>query len=123
MKARIRPCSSMPLCWIEALVLGGDEGIAHLLRNVGERHPDAALVLLEHLGERLALAVEHDARAGKLEVLELVVVGQVRGRLVVEIDDVTEIDGRPLDLLVLAELPVGGLQIGKIDAAQRLALR
>ena len=48
--------------------------------------------------------------------------GRFGGRLVVEIDHVAEIDGRLRDLLVLAELPVGGLQIGKIDAAERLAL-
>jgi hypothetical protein len=38
------------------------------------------------------------------------VVRQVRDRLVVEIDDVAEIDGRPRNRLVLAELPVGRLR-------------
>src|SRR5262245_52674424 len=33
-----------PLVLVEALVLGGDEGVAHLLRDVGERYPDPALV-------------------------------------------------------------------------------
>ena len=110
------------LVLVEALVLGGDEGIAHLLRDIGERNPHPALVLLEHLGETLALAVEHHAGTGQLEALELAVVRQVGDRLVVEIDHAAEIDGRLLDLLVLAELPVGGLQIGKTDAAERLAL-
>ena len=82
----------------------------------------APLVLLEHLRETLALAVEHDAGAGQLEALELGVVGQVGGRLVVEIDHLAEIDGRHRHLLVLAKLPVGRLQIGKIDAAKRLVL-
>ena len=41
---------------------------------------------LEQLGEALALAVEHDAGAGQLQVLELVVIGQVGERLVVELD-------------------------------------
>ena len=50
------------LVLVEALVLGRDERLLHVLGNVGERHPDAALVLLEHLGEALALAVEHHAR-------------------------------------------------------------
>ena len=80
------------LVLVEALVLGRDEGLLHVLRDVGERHPDAALVLLEHLGEALALAVEHDAGAGQLEALELVVVRQVGDRLVVEVDHVAEID-------------------------------
>ena len=83
-----------PLVLIEALVLGRDERLLHVLRNVGEHHPDAALILLEHLGETLALAVEHDARARQLEALELGVIGQVGGRLVVEIDHVAEIDRR-----------------------------
>ena len=47
-------------------------------------------------------------------------VGQVLGRIVVERDHVAEVDRRPLDLLVLAELTVGNLQIGKIDSAKRL---
>ena len=122
MKARIRPRSSMPLCSIEALVLGRDERLLHVLGNVGEHHPDPALVLLEYLRKALALAVEHHARAGQLEALELVVIGQVGERLVVEIDHVGEIDRRRRHLLVLAELPVGGMQVGKIDAAECLAL-
>jgi hypothetical protein len=62
------------LVLIEALVLGSDECAAHVLRDFGEPHPYTALVLFEHLGEGLALAVEHDARARQLEVPELVVV-------------------------------------------------
>ncbi len=84
--------------------------------------PDAPLVLLEHFREALALAVEHDAGARQLQALELGVIGQVGDRLVVEIDHVAEIDRRRRDLLVLAELPVGGEQVGEIDAAERLAL-
>ena len=82
----------------------------------------APLVLLEHLREAFALAVEHDAGARQLEALELVVIGQVGGRLVVVVDDLAEIDRRHRHLLVLAKLPVGRLQIGKIDAAKRLVL-
>ena len=93
-----------------------------MLRDIRERHPHAPLVLLEHLREALALAVEHHAGARKLEALELVVVGQVGDRLVVEIDHVAEVDGRDRDLPVRAELPIGRLQIGEIDAAKRLAL-
>ena len=87
-----------------------------------EGNPFAPLVLLEHLREAFALAVEHHARARKFEALELGVIGQVGGRLVVVVDDVAEIDGRHRHLLVLAKLSVGRLQIGKIDAAKRLVL-
>ena len=111
-----------PLVRIEALVLRRDEGLLHALRNVGQHHPHPALVLLEHLRKALALAVEHHAGAGQLDALELGVIGQVRDRLVVEIDHVGEIDRRGRHLLVLAELPVGSLQIGEIDAAEHLAL-
>ena len=110
------------LVLIEALVLGRDEGVAHVLRDIRERDPDAPLVLLEHLGEAPALAVEHDAGARKLEALELAGIRQVGGRLVVEIDDVAEVDDRGRDLRARAELPIGGMQVGKIDAAERLLL-
>src|SRR5262249_61282627 len=90
--------------------------------SAGARTPTPPLVLLEHLGEALALAVEHDARTRKLDALEFGVIGQVGDRLVVEVDDVAEIHGRHRDFLVLAELPVGGLQIGEVNAAKNLAL-
>ena len=45
-------------------------------------------------------------------------IGQIGDRLVVMVDDLAEVDSRTL--LVLAELSVGGLQIGKIDAEKRL---
>jgi hypothetical protein len=57
---------------------------------------------------------------GSLRPFELGVVRQVRSRLVVEIDDVAKVDGRRRRL-VLAELPIGRLQIGHVDAPQRLA--
>ena len=107
---------------VEALVLGRHERLLHMLGNVGEQHPDAALVLLEHLGKALALAVEHHARSRQLEALELGVIGQVGERLVVEIDHLAEVDRRRRHRLVLAELAVGGQQIGEIDAAEGLAL-
>ena len=47
------------------------------------------------------------------------VIRQVAGRLVVEIDHVAEVDGRPRHRLVLAELPVGGVQVGKVEVAER----
>ncbi len=107
---------------VETLVLGGKEGLLHGLRNIGKRHPDAALVFLEYLGKRLAVAIEHHTRAGKLEAFEFVVIGKIRERLVVDIDHVGKIDRGRADPLVLAELPVSGLQVAEIDAAERLAL-
>ena len=107
---------------VEALVLGRDERLLHVLGDVGERDPEPALVLLEHVGEAGALAVEHHAGAGELESPELVMVREVGGRLVVEIDHLAEIDRGLGDLLVLAELPVGDVQVGEIDAAKRLDL-
>jgi hypothetical protein len=50
------------------------------------------------------------------------VVRQTGGCLVVEIDDVAEVDRQRHDLLILAELPVCHLQIGKMDPSERLVL-
>ena len=105
---------------IKTFVLGRDECLLHVLRDVGEWNPDPPLVLLEHLREAFAPAVEHDARARKLHALELGMIGQVGGSLVVEVDDLAEVHGRHRDVLVLAELPVSRLQIGKIDSAEHL---
>src|SRR5262245_9184928 len=80
-----------PLMLIEAFVLGRKKSLLHVLGDVGEWHPYPPLVLLEYLGEAFALAVEHDARARKLHALELGVIGQVGGRLVIEIDYGAEI--------------------------------
>src|SRR6516225_4505116 len=105
---------------VEALVFGGNEGIAHMLGNVPKLDPYAALVLLENLGEGPALSVQDGACTGKPVILELGVIRQVRRRLVVEVDDRTEIDGGAIDLLVLAELLIASLQVGKIYATQHL---
>src|SRR5262249_1337077 len=43
------------LMLVETLVLGSEEGLLHGLRNIGERHPDATLVFLEHFGKALAV--------------------------------------------------------------------
>jgi hypothetical protein len=50
------------------------------------------------------------------------VIRQIGGCLVIEIDDVAEIDDGRADVLVLAKLPVGRLQIREIDAAESLIL-
>ena len=59
---------------------------------------------------------------GSFKPLQLAVIGQIGGRLVVEVDDVAEIDRRLGHLLVLAELPIGGVQVGEVEAAERLDL-
>ena len=110
------------LVLVEALVFRCDERVTDRLGDIGERDPDAALALLEHFRKAVSLAVEHDARARQLEPAQLVVVGQVGGGLVVDVDHLAEIDGGFGNLLVLAELPIGRLQIGKVDAAKHLDL-
>ena len=104
----------------EALVFRGDERLLHLLGDVGEGDPDAALVLLEHLREPLPLAIEHDAGARQLEPAQLVVIRQVGGGLVVEIDHVGEIDRRLGHLLALAIFPIGGVEVAKVQSPERL---
>src|SRR5262249_15522724 len=111
-----------PLVLIEAFVLGRKKSLLHVLGNVSEWNPDPPLVLLEYLREAFALAVEHDARAGKLEALELGVSGQIGSSFVEEVDECAGVDRRRRNVLVLAELPVGGLQIGKIDPSEHLVL-
>ena len=106
------------LVLVEALVLGRDEGPLHLLGNFGERNEHAALVLLEQLREPLALAVEHDAGARKLQALELAGIGKVGNGLVVEVDHLADVDRRIRHRLVLAELPVGDEKIVDVDPAE-----
>src|SRR5262249_48814221 len=104
---------------IEAFVLGREKGLLHVLDDVGEWNPHTPLVRFEHLRKAFALAVEHDARSRKLEALEFGVIGQIGGRLVVEIDYGAEIHRQHYDLLILAKLPVRHLQIDEIDPAKR----
>ena len=68
------------LVLIEALVLGRDERLLHVFGNVGQRHPYAALVGSNTSAKRSPLPSSTTLRAGQLEALELVVVGQVGGR-------------------------------------------
>jgi hypothetical protein len=105
---------------VEALVLRGNEGIPHMLGDVLKLDPYAALVPFENLGERPALTVQDNARTGKPVIAKLGVIRQVCSRLIVEVDNRTEIDSGLIDPLVLAELLVASLQVGKIDATQHL---
>ena len=81
------------LVLIEPLVLGGDERLLDVLRNVAERHPDAAVIGLEQLGEAFSLAVIDDAGARQLEPLQLVVIGEIVDRIVVELDHLLHVEG------------------------------
>ncbi len=107
------------LVLVEALVFGRHERLLHMLRYVLEGNPDPPILRLEHFGETPAGRVEHGARAGQLEPLEPRMVGQVGGGLVVVGDDLADIDGRRLDRLVLAELPVDEMQAAEIQSAKR----
>ena len=85
---------------IEALVLGGDERLLHEIGNIGERHPDAAVAGLVHVGEFVALAVEHRAHARQflaLERVELALVRQIGRRVVEKVDHLAEVDHRLVD--------------------------
>ena len=104
----------------EPPVLGGNEGFLHDVRNLRERYPDTAIARLEHVGEGATLAVEHHAHGRQLAALEAGRVGQVRRRAVEELDHLAEIDHRIGNVLVLAELVVGGVQIGEVDAVESL---
>ena len=65
-----------------------------------------------------ALAVEHHAHARELAALEPRRVGQIGRRIIEEFDHLPEVDHRVGNLLVLAELMVGGVQVGEIDAVK-----
>ena len=107
---------------MEALVLGGDESLLHMLGDVGERHPDAAVVGFVDFAEALAVAVEDGADARQPQPFQFRVVGQIGDGRVVVGDDGAEIDGRARDRLALAELPVDEVQLAEVDALQDLDL-
>ncbi len=104
----------------EAPVLGGDERLLHEVGNVAERDPDAPVAGLEHVGELRARPVQHHRRARQLLALELGRVGQIGRRIVEEVDHLAEIDDRLVDRLVLAELMIGGVEVGEIETVEGL---
>jgi len=65
------------------------------------------------------VAVQHRRQAGEVAVLEFGVVGKIGDRLVVEIDHLGEVEGRIVDRLVAAELAIGRLQLGEVEAMER----
>ena len=104
----------------EPPVLGSDERFLHVIGNVGERHPDAAVAGFEHVGEIAALAVEHGTQARQLPALEPRLVRQIGCRGIEELDHLAEVDDWIGDVLVLAELAIGGVQVGEVDAVKGL---
>ena len=104
----------------KAPVFGGDERFLHRVRDGGERDPDPPVARLEHIGEIAALAVEDHAHARELPALEPRCVGQIGSGVVIELDHLAEVDHRTGDILVLAELMVGGVEVGEIDAVKGL---
>ena len=104
----------------EAPVLGGNECALDQGWNVAQRQPDASVARLIGLRETRAVDVENDAPARKSHAFQFVVVGQIGHRLVVIGDDLVEIGRRFVDRLARAELPVQGMQVGKVEPAKRL---
>jgi hypothetical protein len=109
------------LVLVEALVLGGDECLLDVERDIPERHPDTAVALGE-IGETLALGIEHAAGAGQARALEAAVVGQVGDRAVIEPDHLADIDRRILQVLVLAELAIHRDEAVELQPVERLDL-
>ena len=101
-------------------VFGGDKSLLDVFGNIGERNPNAPVAGREQLGKFCALAVEHHAHARQLSSLQRRLVGKVGRRAVEEFDDLAHVDNRIIDGLVLAELPVGGVEVGEIDTVKRL---
>ena len=118
MKARISAAFVDAAVLLEPLVLGGDERGPDVHRNLGERHPYAPLVLLEHLREFLPAAVQKLAGARQPHAAQPRMVGKVCDRAVVVFDDIGDVDRRILDRLVLAELLVGDVQVAEVHAAE-----
>jgi hypothetical protein len=59
-------------------------------------------------------------QAGELASLELRLIGQIGSRIIEELDHLAEVNHRVGDVLVLAELMIGGAQVGKVDAVKGL---
>src|SRR5262249_47350560 len=110
------------LMLVEAPVLRCEKCLLDVLGNVAERHPYPSLILFEHLRKAFAAPVEHDARAGKFNPLELRMIRKIGGGLLKKSNTCPGVPRRHGDFLVLAELPVCRLQVGKIDAVKSLVL-
>ena len=103
---------------VEPLILRGDKRLLHELGNVGDRDPDTAIAGLEHIGKILAFSVTHLAHGRQLLALQLRSIRQVASRIVEKVDDLAEIDHGLVDALILAELVIGGVEVGEIDAVE-----
>ncbi len=102
---------------VEALVLGGDEGLAHHGRDILERHPDAPPRLLADIGEALALPVEHHRHGAHRLLFQLGVVGQVVELGIVKGDELADID-RAAHSAMIAILLVGPDEVVELHPAQ-----
>src|SRR4029077_13647072 len=92
----------------------------HLIGNDRKWGPDPPIAWLEDVGEIVPLVVEHHTQARELASLELRLIGQISSRVIEELDHLAEVDHRIGNVLVLAELVIGGVQIGKVDAVKPL---
>ena len=105
---------------VEAPVFGGDERLLHEVGNVAERHPDAPVAGLEHVGEILAAAVEHGAHARQLLALEALGSGRSAAALLKKSMTWPRSTTGLVMGLVLAELVIGGVEVGEVEAVKGL---
>ena len=122
MKARITLRSSMPLCLKKRLSSAAMNACCTCSGMSASLTHKPAVVRLVELGVGRALEVKHVGEARHAQGLELVVVGQAGDRHVVELDHLRDVDHLAVDLLVLAELPVGEEQVLELEPAERLDL-
>ena len=80
------------------------------------------MIRLEHLREALAVGIQDDADARQLQSLQLPRIGEPGHGGIVVGDHLAEIDRRRLDLLVLAELAVAGVEVVEAQALEHLQI-
>ena len=96
MKARITPRSSMPWWVSKRLSSAATKAFWTIAGTSAIGTLEAPAIGLEGLGVALARAVEDQAGAGELALLQGLGRGQVGHRLVVEGDDLGRVEGRVL---------------------------
>ena len=109
------------LMLVKALVLGCDERLLDVDRNILQRHPDPA-VALGKIGEALAPGVDDPARTGDARPLEAVGIWQVGDGAIIEPDHFGDIHRSILDVFVLAEFSVDHDEAVEFQAVERLDL-
>ena len=105
----------------EAPILGGDERLLHQVGNVGERHPDPAIAAARTRW-RNCRPCRRAPRScsGSLRPLSRVGSGRSAAALLKNSITWPRSTTGLVDVLVLAELMIGGVQVGEIDAVKGL---